>query len=104
MSLDVSTERTGAVLRVRLAGELDAETAPSVTKAVTAAGEGQPPARTVIIDATELTFMDSSGVSELLRVHQSVTAESGAFGIEGAHGTVRRVLEITGLIEFLGVT
>lgn len=59
---------------------------------------------TLRLDLSELTFMDSSAISELLRV-QSVLGEEGVtVVISEVSPAVRRVLEITGLLDTFGVS
>jgi anti-anti-sigma factor len=43
-----------------------------------------------------VSFIDSSGIAALLKAHRSQTANGHRLEVRGAHGTVSRVLEITG--------
>ncbi|MGH9087408.1 MAG: STAS domain-containing protein [Acidimicrobiales bacterium] len=52
---------------------------------------------TVVVDLTELTFMDSSGTAALLAARQKVTDAGHGFVIRGASGFVRRVFDLSGL-------
>ena len=102
MSLQVSTDLNDSTMRVALVGELDAHTAPRFADAV-APGLASGDVRYLIVDATELSFMDSSGISELLRLKNFLAERGGSFRLDGAGAIVRRVLEITGLTEILDV-
>jgi stage II sporulation protein AA (anti-sigma F factor antagonist) len=102
MALSARVEHEGSTLRVALSGELDAHTVSAVADTVDpvlASGS----LVSVVFDASELSFMDSAGLSELLRIQRLLAAQGGSIRMEGAGPTVRRVLEITGLLETLGV-
>ena len=102
MSLTVRAEREGTILRVVLSGELDAHTAAVVGAAVDPELE-QAGLSGVVVDSGELSFMDSAGISELLRIQRVLADRGASIRVENAGPTVRRVLEITGLLEILDV-
>ena len=83
--------------RVVASGEIDIATAPLLATAleeVTAAG-----ARLVILDARNIHFLDSSGISVLISAGAELENHGGRLCIDGMSGAVERVLEITGLLE-----
>jgi anti-sigma B factor antagonist len=83
--------------RVRLEGELDVHTAPSLAEAlerVRASG-----ATTIVVDAAALRFCDSSGIQVLVVARERAVEAGGNVSIEGIHGAVERVLSVTGLLE-----
>jgi anti-sigma B factor antagonist len=55
----------------------------------------------VCIDLRNVTFLDASGVRALLDAERAARATNACLEIE-AEGTVRRVLELTGVWERLG--
>jgi len=82
-----------------LLGELDLATAPAVEdeiRELRARGFDR-----VVIDLRSLAFMDSTGVSLLLREAQA--APDGAFAIVPGDGEPCRLLEVTGVLEALRV-
>jgi len=91
------SERLGAFARLSAHGELDVATAPLLTAAfdeLIAAGT-----RVVILDATDLAFVDSSGLREIIRAGNTLHELGGQLFIDGMSGAVQRVLELAGLIE-----
>ena len=83
--------------RVVASGEIDIATAPLLSAAfgeVVAAG-----ARLVILDARNIQFLDSSGISVLIATGSELEHLGGRLVIDGMSGAVERVLEITGLLE-----
>ncbi|MFC4018777.1 STAS domain-containing protein [Micromonospora sp. GCM10011542] len=92
--------RDGGGACLRLTGELDLSTAAELTAAIdrlTEAGE-----RRVLLDLTDLTFCDSTGMAVFVRGDNRAAAEGGWLRITGASGRVERVLRITGLADVLG--
>jgi anti-sigma B factor antagonist len=82
-----------------LSGELDLATAPAV--AVDLLGFAlETLSSTIILDCTDLTFIDSSGIDMLVQLGR--VAEKRIELINVAPGP-RRVFELTGLCEMFGV-
>jgi anti-sigma B factor antagonist len=94
MGLDFVAQPTGDELVFELAGELDLAGRDELAEAVIAALPG---ASTVVMDLSGLRFIDSSGLSALLRCRQSARDLGRQFFICGASGAVARVLEMTGI-------
>ncbi len=96
--LTIETTRLAAGnVRLRLTGELDYDSAPQL---IAAAGElrGDDDAP-VLVDLTEVTLCDSSGLSALLVVHRA----AGAIRLTGVSPQLQRMLDRTGLTELLAV-
>lgn len=100
--MDITVEGDGALTTVKVAGEVDAHNCGELGEAILAAAMGDGPK--VAVDASELGFIDSSAISELLRVRNELEERGGSLTIENASSTVKRVLEITGLLDTFGVT
>ena len=84
---------------LRLAGELELGTASQLNDAIDRlATAGQ---RRFLLDLTELTFCDSTGIAAFIRGNNQVSADGGWLRITGATGRVARVLEVTGLADVL---
>ena len=102
-TFEVQTQDEGDVAgsarayRVIASGELDSASAPTLGEEferLMRAG-----ATLVIIDATRLDFLDSSGIRVLIAAGNALEARGGRLCIDGMSGAVERVLEITGLLE-----
>ena len=83
-----------------ISGEVDADNCAEVGAALLGSGT---PSNLMSVDASQLSFLDSSGISELLRVHDAVREAGGEFRLVDPTDNVRRVLEITGLLETFGI-
>ncbi|MGY0005389.1 STAS domain-containing protein [Micromonospora sp. I033] len=91
--------RDGGPARLRLAGELDLSTAPELSAAIDRlAAEGH---RELLLDLTELTFCDSTGIAAFVRGDNVAAAAGGWLRVTGATGRVARVLQVTGLADVL---
>jgi anti-anti-sigma factor len=95
--LQIDVERSGEVARIRLDGELDIHTAPGVAAAVDDALSGG--ATSLVVDAAALRFCDSSGIQVLVQARERLLAGGGTVTLEGVHGSVEKVLAVTGLLD-----
>lgn len=90
----------GGVAVVRVSGELDIQTVPALEAVLMpAAGLGGQ----VIVDASALTFADSTGISLFVRAHRDAQAAAGRLDLVVTESAVRRVLDLSGLIGILNV-
>src|SRR5436190_20955994 len=87
--------REGGVHRLTLIGELDLATAPLLESAFDAV-LGDDAAEMIVVDLTELSFMDSTGIHLLLRMHAACEEADRLRVINGSRA-VERVLDITGV-------
>ncbi|MFE9694865.1 STAS domain-containing protein [Micromonospora sp. NPDC005806] len=92
-------QRDGGDACLRLAGELDMSTAPQLNDAIDRlVAEGR---RHLLLDLSELTFCDSTGIAAFVRGDNRVATDGGWLRVIGATGRVARVLEVTGLADLL---
>lgn len=82
---------------VFIRGEMDMSSAAAVRDALSTAQQGSPD---VIVDMTEVTFMDSTGINALMGAYRRAPYD-GSVRVVGAKSIVRRVFEITGVSELL---
>jgi len=81
---------------VRMRGDIDIATMDDLEHALSALDEGG----SVIVDLSEVGFMDSSGIALLLRINRT----AGSLLIRDPAPVVRLVIEATGLAEVLPMT
>ncbi len=101
----LSTEIVDApVPLVRVTGELDLSTVAQLCRAIHTAATRAPQAG-LIVDLTGLTFCDSTGLRGLIGGVKEVDVLGGrAVLAVQPGGMLERLLELSGLIEFLRVT
>jgi anti-anti-sigma factor len=83
---------------VNLTGALDLDCGGLVVAVLRRAGQGGPeddePAEPIVVDLAALDFMDVAGFRALLRGTEQWRGRGGTLVLTGAHGLVRRVIEI----------
>ena len=79
-------------------GEIDVSTVARLEAALEAAietgGSG-----VVVVDLTEVTFIDSSGLGALVAGLKQAQQRGGTLVVRGIQGAPRKVFEITGLLD-----
>jgi anti-sigma B factor antagonist len=101
LSIDLKTENDGETLVFKLRGSLDLATAPTVRAALGEALEKQ--SRELIVDLTQLEFLDSTGLGVLIGAHRRAAEHGGRFRLVVKEGPISRLLNITGLIAVFEV-
>lgn len=94
MGLDVTTEARNGVTLVVLGGELDIYTVAGFRQYLEGLDATATP---LVIDLTDVTLLDSSGLGALVSLLNRVRAGDGKLGLVCPHRRLRRVFEITGL-------
>lgn len=89
---------TSGAAVIKLAGEVDMSHSPSVHQTLVEVLENRP-AR-LIIDLTEVTYMDSSGVGTLVDALRRVRVSGGKLCLVAVAPRVLSVLQITKLDQF----
>ena len=101
LSIDIKAENDGDALIFRLRGSLDIATSPSVRAALNeAADEGK---HNIVVDLTELQFIDSTGLSALIAGRRRAVEHGGRVALVAREGAILRLLNITGLIRVFSV-
>lgn len=91
----------GDTVIVTLAGELDLAWAADVRRAFDAACGSTLPA--VRVDLGPLRFVDSTGLRELVILHQALAQAGRSLTFTPGGPAVQRVLEVSGLLDVLRV-
>ena len=91
--------RDGTVAVVAVGGELDLASGPELE--VELDQINGPETRLVVVDLRELGFMDSTGLSILVRAHQRLADEGCEMALAKGSQQVQRLLDLTGVAERL---
>jgi anti-sigma B factor antagonist len=86
---------------VALAGELDGATAPFLVR--TLVEVNQTLAGDLVLDITQLTFVDSTGLSVFVSQQKQLSATGRKLVIYGPTAMTRRLFQITGLEDVLTI-
>ncbi|WP_169734272.1 STAS domain-containing protein [Hamadaea tsunoensis] len=96
--LSITTDHQAEATVVALAGELDLG---SRTRLQAALAEAIEAGRPVVVDLSGLTFMDSTGIAVLTNARRAAGEAGVPLTVTEATGTVERILEMTGVRQFL---
>jgi anti-sigma B factor antagonist len=96
----IRTASRGDAFVVTPTGEIDLSTAPELGSSLQAA---PPAARHVVVDLSEVSFIDSSGINVLLTGRRRLAEGGAGLSVVVPPGPVRRVFELTQLVDALGV-
>jgi anti-sigma B factor antagonist len=86
---------------IGVSGELDLATSPELERELQRSTASA--AALLIIDLRKLEFMDSTGLSVLVRAHQKTTQSGKQFAVVKGPQQVQRLLSLTGVAERLTV-
>jgi anti-sigma B factor antagonist len=100
--INVHARADTGVLRLAVAGEVDALTGPQLQDAVEDALRDDRPGH-LDVDLDGVTFLDSAGITALLLCHANAEHANCRFRLTKAQPGVYRVLQITGLLEHFGM-
>jgi anti-sigma B factor antagonist len=85
---------------LELVGELDVASAPDLQQGLAEiATRGAGP---LVVDLSALSFIDSTGLSVLLNAKRRLSRHGRGFAVVCPPGHVRRILEVTRMLEALG--
>jgi len=85
---------------LRVSGELDIRTCGELERI---AGQRADTGQRVVLDLSELTFCDSTGLAGLVRLHKRATAAGGSLVLRAPSRRVQNLLSMTGLNRLLAV-
>ncbi|HEY2653597.1 MAG TPA: STAS domain-containing protein [Solirubrobacteraceae bacterium] len=86
---------------IGVSGELDLASSPALEQELERGVASK--AEVVIVDLRNLEFMDSTGLSVLVRAHQRATESGQRFGVVRGPQQVQRLLSLTGVADRLNL-
>lgn len=99
--LSVTTTTSGDDVMVVVSGEVDAATSDTLRAAIFDVIEGGQ--TSVVVDMSEVSFIDSSGLRVLIGGYKAADSAGGRLRVGSPSESVVRLLEITGQYErFVG--
>lgn len=100
--LTVVVDRDAEPPTISLAGELDPHTAPLLQTEIDRVLDAE--GTDLVLDLSELGFVDSSGLRVLIAAQHQLAEQGGTLVLRTPSETVRRLLEITGLVDHVTIT
>jgi anti-sigma B factor antagonist len=99
LEIEARTHRRTAL--VELSGELDLATVPQVVEALDGLAPNAGGVRHVVLDLRGLTFMDASGLHELVRQNDYAHRNRHNFAVVRGRKAIERLLALTAVEELL---
>lgn len=90
------------ILVVRLLGDLDLVTADEI-RAKIDYSLVETNSQYLLLDLSQITFMDSSGLGVILGRYRRLKEQGGQMIIFGAQAKIKKILEISGIISLMPV-
>jgi anti-sigma B factor antagonist len=101
LSIDLTSVSDGAVAVFALSGTLDIATSPTLRAALMEAADRDH--HEMIVDLSQLEFLDSTGLGALIGAHKRAAEHQGAVRLVAQEGQILRLLRITGLLDVFSV-
>ena len=93
----VEVRREDSAIVLAVSGELDLASSPALEQELARVERSD--SMIVIIDLRELEFMDSTGLSVVVKAHQRAQETGQRFGLVKGRPQVQRLLTLTGVAE-----
>lgn len=101
LSISLTTREDGAMQIFELSGSLDVATSPTLRAGLLEAAEHE--GHTLVVDLSNLEFLDSTGLGALIGAHKRALEKNGSLRVVAKEGQILRLLRITGLLGVLQV-
>lgn len=101
MNITIDVKEMEQQITVRIAGEIDAYTAPKLRETVFPYTEKEKV--NVVIDLSEVSYMDSTGLGVFVGLFKSLNANGGTLQLIGLSERLRRLFDITGLADIMNI-
>jgi anti-sigma B factor antagonist len=96
--LEITSSQVGGATIVRIVGEVDMRTSPTLRTAILDVSRSKP--SRIVIDLEMVQYMDSSGVGTMVSLKREIERLGGKLMLAGLQPRVRGVFEITQLDRF----
>ena len=101
MSIEVKVFPHDGITVVKVAGEIDGSSAPSLQSKVQPLLQAE--GVEMILDLGAVTYLSSAGLRMLLLLYREATAHNGRVALAGLAESIRDTMEITGFLKFFTV-
>jgi anti-sigma B factor antagonist len=101
LTIDVTTVGDGQIQLFGLGGTLDIATSPTLRAALLEAADRAN--HEIVVDLTQLEFLDSTGLGALIGAHKRAAEHGGSVRLVAHEGQILRLLRITGLLDVFSV-
>jgi uncharacterized protein (TIGR02172 family) len=96
--VNITTEKSGDKLEIKLDGRLDGVAAPSLDAKLVLDG-----ARELVLDFAKCHYISSAGIRSVLKAHQAMAKAQGKMVVTNVSPHVREVFDLTGLSDMITI-
>ncbi len=95
--MEISIQTKDDVKVVVISGDIDSNSAPSVTEQVLPLVESH---GKILLDMTAVPYMSSAGLRMLLSLYRQATAQDGKLVLVGLSEDIQDTMSVTGFLDF----
>ncbi|MFZ5647765.1 MAG: STAS domain-containing protein [Bacillota bacterium] len=99
--MDIQIEINGGAMVVRLSGEIDLAVADTLRNSLESELDNNPQAKNIVLNLDRVSYIDSSGLGVMLGRYRRISRHGGRMFIVGAAPQVRKVLDLSGLLNIM---
>ena len=96
--MNITTEKSGDKLEIKLDGRLDGVAAPSLDAKLALDG-----VRELVLDFAKCHYISSAGIRSVLKAHQAMAKAQGKMVVTNVSPHVREVFDLTGLSDMITI-
>jgi len=100
--LAIAVDLSGMEVIVRLSGRIDVESSPDIRDYLLAILSGKQPVHAVTVDLSDVSHIEASGIATLVEALKIAGHRQIRLHLQGLHGSVLRLFEVTGLLPLFG--
>ena len=97
-SLDISVDRRGNDVIVRLGGRVDVDSSPDLRDRLHTVLSEESSPRVVTVDLSAVAYIETSGVATLIEALRIARHRQSSLHLQGLNGAVLRLFEVTGVL------
>src|ERR1700759_365611 len=96
--LALTVNNTEGNVLVLLSGSVNVDSSPDLRECLVTALSGRQAPRTVSIDLSRVSYIDTSGIATLIEGLRAARRRNTAFRLQGLGGPTLRLFEVTGVL------
>ncbi|WP_046175782.1 anti-sigma factor antagonist [Domibacillus indicus] len=101
MNISIDVQEQEQQTTIKISGEIDAYTAPKLRE--TAFPYTEKKETNLVIDLSEVSYMDSTGLGVFVGLFKSLNANDGTMKLVGLSDRLKRLFDITGLADIMNI-
>lgn len=101
--MQLTTEKLGETLLVKISGELDLSTSPLFRELIETELEKDTNLRYLVLDMNDTSFIDSSGLGVILGRFKKITQKGGKLSFIRVPSHLSKLFELSGLMRIMEI-